>query len=173
MGTHLDLVQQYAGTNGHCHLWAYALKELLPEGEIISLMAKDPRTFKAHDWPESEPLDLHMFLRMPDGSVIDAQGAHSLDDMLSKFGIRQGYRYGLEPLKGDGHTLDALRRDKPDWAQAVSLRMEVLASHGWGLEVPCYDGELERNWKSVTRKAWADGIPEPQPVAHAEAASTL
>lgn len=168
MARHLDLLQQYAGTNGHCHLWAYALKELLPEGEIVSLMARDRRTFEAHDWPESEPLELHRLLRLPDQTLVDAQGAHNLDEMLDKFGIREGYRFGLTPLEGEGHSLPELERDRPDWAQAVSVRKEALAALGWSNGIPAYDGELEKNWKSVSRMA-RNGIPEPS----AEAASAL
>lgn len=169
MSRHLDLLQQYGGTNGYCHLWAYALKELLPQGEIVSLMARDTRTFEAHDWPEGEPLELHRLLKLPDGPLVDAQGAHSQDEMLSKFGIRQGWSFALIPLRGQGHALAELERDRPAWAEAVRLYGQMLASLGWEREVPPYDGQLEREWKRVSKAAREGGIPDPEPLTEAKA----
>lgn len=162
MPLHLDLLQQYAGTNGLCHIWAVAIRETLQSGRVVALMAKDKRTFEAHDWPEGEPLELHRFVLLPDGAAVDAQGTHEMDEMLAKFGISHGVRHSIDEVPPASADLVAMAAEKPAWAEAAVLRRDVLAGLGWDGAAPRYDGELERNWKAVSRKVQEDGVPEPE-----------
>lgn len=162
MSRHLDLIHQFAGTNGHCHLWALAIRELYPEARIVALYAKDPRTFKAHDWPEEEPLELHQFAILPDGRAVDAQGIHADEEMVRKFGMKRGYRYEIADVGPDRTDMTSISRTKPAWHESVLLYARVLTSLGWKEELPAYDGELERNWKAVLRQVDESGIPDPE-----------
>lgn len=161
MTRHLDLLQQYGGTNGYCHLWALAIRELLPHGRIVALMATDPRTLEKHDWPEGEPLSLHQFILLPDGGAVDVQGLHSMQEMLGKFGIRRGYLHHLLDLPEERTRISRVEVSRPEWAKTARLYLSVLEELGWNEELPRYDGELERKWKSVSEEALRNGVPDP------------
>lgn len=169
MTRHLDLIQQLAGTDGHCHLWAMALREVLDACEIVGLYGTDRRTLEAHDHPASIPLLLHEFVRLPDGSFADTQGLHTTDEMCRKFGIKRGYSFRIEELPdADDRNLEILAETKPVWHEAVLRRIEVLKALEWDSGIPLYDGALERDWKRVRRLA-NEGIPEPDPAHYASA----
>lgn len=164
MTRHLDLLQQLAGTDGHCHLWALALREVLGEAEIVGLYGTDRRTLEAHDHPLSIPLLLHEFARLPDGSFADAQGLHTTVEMCRKFGIKRGYSYRIAALPDDDdRNLEVLAETMPAWYEAILRRVEVLRVLGWDRDVPKYDGALELDWKRIRRLAQEKGIPEPEP----------
>lgn len=169
MARHLDLIQRYGATNGYCHLWAVAIKEVIPEGRIMTLLAKDARTFRKWDWPENERLELHQFVLLPDGRAVDGEGVHDLDAMLDKFGIKRGYAYEIQNYPAEKQDLAFLDVEKPAWAEAIRLYRDVLLSLGWADGAPDYDGELGKRWKEVQAEAMKNGVPDPEPPALAPA----
>jgi hypothetical protein len=154
MTRHLDLIQRYAGTSGHCHLWAEAILRVVGQGRIVELVAVEPWTFEQHDWPESERLVLHDLVELEDGRLVDAEGLHERNEMLAKFGLRPGDRHLFEPCIREAAALAR-------WEPAVSCREESLLALGWDEAVPVYDGELLAFWKETATRALESGIPEP------------
>lgn len=163
MARHLDLTQRLASTDGCCHLWAVAIKEALPEGRIVSLLAKDPRTFEKWDWPEDARLELHHFVLMPDGRAVDGEGAQDLAVLLRKFGIKRGYAYSIEDYPAERQDLDWLDNEKPEWAAYIRKARDLLLSLGWNDGPPEYDGELAKRIKEVRAEVMANGLPDPDP----------
>lgn len=62
-------------------------------GTPCILRSDDSRLLDRRDWPPGECLELHAFLRLPDGSVVDAEGRRPLSEMLRAWGVRRGERF--------------------------------------------------------------------------------
>lgn len=166
MARHLDLVQQYAGTTGHCLLWALALREVLPTGFIARIRTTESEILERHDWPPGMDLVLHNFLMIDrDGEqiAVDTEGAHTVDEMVGKLGFRRRRQYVIEPDPDYDKPLDQVPcRSREAMRTAVELRVQVLRSLDWGQgDLPSFNGELARQWKTIARQALKDGVPEP------------
>ncbi len=121
----LSPVEQLVFTNGACDIFLAAVEQLVP-GKCMVLRATDPRHLRLHDWPEDEPLELHVFLQLPSGDVLDAEGTRSLDALLKGFGVRQGWKYQI----GSTGVKEA-QRAPPLLVERLKHRLEEL---GWGPE---------------------------------------
>lgn len=154
----LSPAEQYGFTTGWCHLFAQVAHEQVG-GTPTVLMATDPRQLAEHDWPSDLPLALHVFLTLPDGSVVDAEGRRSLGELLRSFGVRRGYKHEVYPDPtwarshqefgaGDGH--DTVRQQ---------LRQRLIAL-GWTPEnVPEAQQQLAGKADYRTADAaWRNGV---------------
>lgn len=141
----LSPAEQYGFTNGWCNLFAWVAQPLVG-GVPTVLVVTDPRQLREHDWPPDMPLALHVFLTLPDGSVVDAEGRRSLEDLKHSFGVRRGYR----------HTLVS----DPNWERTVVefgdlARAPVVQHH-------LRERLLELDWK-VTEVPEAQGLLQLKP----------
>lgn len=135
-----SLAEQYAFTTGLCHVFAAAAHAQLG-GQPTVLIATDPRQLAEHDYPADEPLPLHVFLTLPDGSVVDGEGRRSLDELLQGFGVRRGYTHELHPDPKFQWTKQHFGPLDKAWTAVVG---EHLKEHGWtGDTVPQAVGALE------------------------------
>jgi hypothetical protein len=58
---------------GHCHSLALALTDLLPGAELVAVYSGDP-------------VADHILVRLPDGRLLDANGAQDDDDVTAGYG---------------------------------------------------------------------------------------
>ena len=71
---------------GHCHSLALALIELIPDAELAAVFT------------EGDPVADHILVRLPDGSLLDANGLHDdEDDVTSPY----GWSSFLDDISGD------------------------------------------------------------------------
>lgn len=119
----LTLVEQYVYTSGQCHTFVAAAQQVVG-GTPRLLVATDPRQLAQHDWPRDERLELHVFLAMPNGMVLDAEGLRSQASLLKGFGVRTGWTYALENADGS----KAFGSPKADLVRALADRLNDL---GW------------------------------------------
>ena len=133
----LTRAEQYGYTNGGCAIFVAAAHRVVG-GTPTVLRTTDPRHLEAHGWPQDEPLDLHIFLTLPDGSVVDAEGRRTLAQLKRDFGVRAGYTH--EVL--DNVPLSALGTPGPALVGALEQRLREL---GWtAAGVPEADRGLNR-----------------------------
>jgi hypothetical protein len=139
----LTPAEQFAFTSGLCRAFAEAAQSIVG-GTPTVLISTDARVAARHDHPEDVPLDLHVFLTQADGTVVDAEGRRSLNELLTGFGIHQGYAYTvtLDPEWTLSH--ECFGHDTPEhpWCLAISERLNEL---GWIPEqVPPARGVLNK-----------------------------
>lgn len=133
--------EQYAFTDGLCHLFAMAAHPKLG-GQPTILNSTDPRHLKTHDWPEDEPLHLHAFLLMPDGSAVDGEGRRSVEEMARSFGIKEDYSYELIPDPTWSLCVSAKGDRGQAWLAVIAARLD---EQGWTAEdVPACDRVLSK-----------------------------
>lgn len=131
----LSLVEQYAYTSGQCHVFLEALQRLV-EGQPRLLVATDPRHLAKHGWPTDHRLDLHVFLELPNGEVLDAEGRRSRKDLLKAFGVKTGWTFAIESLDDRA----PFGKPKPELVDALEVRLKDL---GWTAEQqPACEGRL-------------------------------
>lgn len=132
----LTPVEQYVYTNGACQVFLAAAGRVVG-GRATTLTATDPRQLAQHDWPSDEPLDLHIYLTLEDGRVLDAEGVREQAELERGFGVRRGYRRQVHS------DCDPHRLGQPDPAlvDALARRLQDL---GWGPgAVPSFEGVLQ------------------------------
>lgn len=127
----LSSAEQFAFTSGHCLLFAEAAWPIVG-GTPTILVSTGARLAQRHDHPEDLPLDLHVFLTLMDGSVVDGEGQRSLTDLLRGFGVRARDDFFLisdpdfqEARKRFGTSAGTL---SSRWQRAIRDR---LAELGW------------------------------------------
>lgn len=140
----LPLFAQLDYTDGLCAPFAVAASRLL--GTTLAVLhCADPRQFRAHDWPEDVPLQLHVFTVDADGAAIDAEGRRPMDDLLRSFGVRRGYKFRLETPVPET-DLASMFSSAGDEKLIDEARLFMVA-HGWRRgHVPPATGDLARNW---------------------------
>ena len=119
----LTTVEQYVYTSGQCHTFVAAAERVVG-GTPRLLVATDPRQLAQHDWPKDERLELHVFLTMPNGMVLDAEGLRPQASLLKGFGVRTGWTYALE--NADGRQ--AFGQPDEGLVEALACRLKDL---GW------------------------------------------
>lgn len=166
VATLLPLLDQMDFTSGLCSAFAIAAHRLLPGSRLQVLISEDPRHLKTHDWPVDMPMTVHAFVALPDGRVLDAEGARPLAELAASFGVRKTYRQRVETL-----TPDTLAVELPYHEEWVLDALATMRRHGWGpgVELPAGTGELTRRWKATRKEEDARG-PRPMPeLAQAQA----
>lgn len=148
--------EHYGFSTGLCHAFTEAARAHLG-GMPVLLMATDPRQLEQHDWPEDEPLALHVFLQMPDGSVVDSEGRRSLPDLLDGFGVRAGYRHALIPDPDFEQSRREFGQCTPELIQLLQLR---LKEQGWtAQDIPPAANTLKRQKDYQRAQAhWCDTV---------------
>lgn len=132
----LTLPEQYVYTSGACQIFIAAAQRVVG-GVPTVIVATDERQLEAHGYPTDEPLDLHIALKMDDGTFVDAEGRRSLDALLDAFGVEEDYSYDIK----DDAALDALGKPKrPELVDALEKRLREL---GWEEGAPPASGDLQ------------------------------
>lgn len=131
----LTLVEQCAYTSGLCYLFARTAHRVV--GGVPSVLwTTEPKVLARHDQPDGVPLELHAFLTLEDGNVLDAEGVRTLDQMCRAFGLRSMRHRRVE-------TMD-ISRWETESDSSLSHRLEArLRELGWGQSLPLATGALE------------------------------
>lgn len=158
----LDPLQRFAGTNGHCHLWAPAIADALGEGEVVTIFAKAKRLFDKYDWPEDIPLELHHCVRLDNGDFVDVEGRQSPSEMVKKFSVRP-CEIRVEIAEVKYRTCADFAQANPKAGDAVVLRRDVIRSLSWATDnLPAYQEISRANWRALDEIARVQGVPEPE-----------
>ena len=169
MSEHLSPAEQYGCTTGLCHEFALAARQVVG-GVLTLLVATDPRLLVKHDHPLDMPMDVHVFLTLPDGTVVDAEGQRSVTELLRGFGVESGYTHHLVPDPDGSQCQSSFGTASTRWTQALQSRIEDL---GWGEEVPqAAQALLKKKDFKAARMAWPAVLAQyraqmDQPVAEA------
>jgi hypothetical protein len=148
----LSLVEQYAYTSGACSEFVVAAQRVVG-GVPTILVATEPQQLQAHGHPEDEPLELHIFLTLPDGSAVDAEGLRSRTALAEDFGVLPEWDYGTV----EDADPQAFSKTDPALVDRIEARLRAL---GWGEGVvPVADHRLSGNpvayaWASVHGAPW-------------------
>lgn len=155
----LPLLDQMDFTSGLCSAFAIAAQRLIPEARLQVLISEDPRHLKTHDWPISKPMTVHAFVALPDGRVLDAEGARTLVALAASFGVRKTYRQRVQTM-----TPEELQAELPYREEWVLDALATMRRHGWASStaLPEGTGELTRRWKA-TRKEQTERGPRAMP----------
>ena len=148
---HLSLADQYDFTNGNCSIFAFGAQEMLG-GELTMLICADKRQFEQHDWPEDVPLCLHVFLTMPDGSCVDAEGRRSLPDLLRAFGVKRGWKSRV--VAATRQDVETHFRGLENCGDEIEAVAELLREHGWHQTIPECDDALDRNYEQARQESY-------------------
>lgn len=164
----LPLLDQMDFTSGLCSAFAIAAHRLIPEARLQVLISEDPRHLKTHDWPASMPMTVHAFVVLPDGRVLDAEGARTLVDLAASFGVRKTYRQRVQTM-----TPEELHAELPYREEWVLDALATMRRHGWSptAALPEGTGELTRCWKATRKEQTARG-PRPMPSLQAALTAT-
>lgn len=129
---HLEAWEQLVYTNGCCGVFVMAARRLMG-GVPTVLVATDPRQLKRHDHPPDEPLDVHVFLQLPDGTAVDAEGRRSKERMARSFGVKSGYAHRFDP-DPDGKIWNwgPNAKRKAEMEPYVEALYRRLVNLGWG-----------------------------------------
>lgn len=132
----LTPAEHYAYTNGACQVFVAAAQRVLG-GEPTLLIATDPRQLEQHGWPSTLPLELHIYLTLGDGRVVDAEGVRTQAELSRAFGVRRGYTHEVKV----GVPVEALGASHPALVEAL---VERLTGLGWSAsQVPAAANTLE------------------------------
>lgn len=139
----LSPAEQFAFTSGLCLSFAEAAQPIV--GGVPSvLISTDARVAARHDHPADIPLELHVFLTQSDGMVVDAEGRRTLADLLTSFGIYQGYAHTvtLDPEWTLARESFGADTEEEPWRLAMGERLQEL---GWSSDqVPPARGVLSK-----------------------------
>lgn len=166
---HLPLADQLLYTSGACASFALAARDAFG-GELRMLWAADERQFRAHEWPPDVPLCLHVFLEMPDGRVLDAEGMRDPKSLLRAFGVKRGYAFRLDETV----TPDDVAAQFPQTPDTVLNAARALRHGGWRAlgDVPDVSGPspLAAQWSQAKKELAARrAAPQPLPSTYPDA----
>lgn len=110
------------------------------------LASTDARHLEIHDCPGDLPLELHVYLILEDGRVLDAEGVRTQQQMLRSFGIRRGWTHEIHQDVG----LHCMGKPRQDLVDALAMRLE---DPGWSPGKAPEAGKARRSWRSIDKRA--------------------